>query len=327
MVTVGRKGLARPLLGVGVGRAPRGPLRGFRQSADVRRRHPALAAHQRRLPAGTYARVDVIYSRFVTTLTQKPEMLSLLPIKPSEDTEGIPDNQFIFEPSAAAVLEQPAALRLGDDPVPDRAGGQGLRGIQPHGPATKNATENAGDLIDDLTLSYNKVRQSNITREMIEIRVRRSGTLTLKNAPGRGNPHHDDRRSGRDRPSHPVPPAPSSTSCSPPVSCRRSSTRSSNLREGQEHARGGEGPAAPRRATGCVPSPSPPRASAEARTSWTRAAIRCPVGEATVGRVFNVLGEPIDRGEPFSPAPAGPSTARPRPCAPRPPRPASSRPA
>ena len=35
--------------------------------------------------------------------------------------------------------------------------------------AMKNATENAEDLIDDLTLSYNKVRQTNITREMIEI--------------------------------------------------------------------------------------------------------------------------------------------------------------
>jgi F-type H+-transporting ATPase subunit gamma len=35
--------------------------------------------------------------------------------------------------------------------------------------AMKNATENAGELIDDLTLAYNKVRQSNITREMIEI--------------------------------------------------------------------------------------------------------------------------------------------------------------
>jgi F-type H+-transporting ATPase subunit gamma len=35
--------------------------------------------------------------------------------------------------------------------------------------AMKNATENAGDLISDLTLTYNKVRQSNITREMIEI--------------------------------------------------------------------------------------------------------------------------------------------------------------
>ncbi|MGK2849958.1 MAG: ATP synthase F1 subunit gamma [Candidatus Limnocylindrales bacterium] len=118
--------------------------------------------------AGTYARVDVIYSRFVTTLTQKPEMLELLPIKPSEDTEGITGNQFIFEPSAAAVLEQLlpryVATRLFQTVLEGKASEESSRMV-----AMKNATENAGDLIDDLTLSYNKVRQSNITREMIEI--------------------------------------------------------------------------------------------------------------------------------------------------------------
>jgi F-type H+-transporting ATPase subunit gamma len=118
--------------------------------------------------AGTYARVDVIYSRFVTTLTQKPEMLSLLPITPSEDTEGIPGNQFIFEPSAATVLEQLlpryVATRLFQTVLEGKASEESSRMV-----AMKNATENAGDLIDDLTLSYNKVRQSNITREMIEI--------------------------------------------------------------------------------------------------------------------------------------------------------------
>src|SRR6185436_9671842 len=50
---------------------------------------------------GKIGRVDVIYSRFVTTLTQRPEIDRLLPIEPSEDTEGIPGNQFIFEPDAA----------------------------------------------------------------------------------------------------------------------------------------------------------------------------------------------------------------------------------
>ena len=118
--------------------------------------------------AGTYARVDVIYSRFVTTLTQKPEMLELLPIKPSEDTEGIPGNQFIFETSAATVLEQLlpryVATRLFQTVLEGKASEESSRMV-----AMKNATENAGDLIDDLTLSYNKVRQSNITREMIEI--------------------------------------------------------------------------------------------------------------------------------------------------------------
>jgi F-type H+-transporting ATPase subunit gamma len=118
--------------------------------------------------AGTYGRVDIIYSRFVTTLTQRPESLQLLPIRPSEDTEGIPGNQFIFEPSAGAVLEKLlpryVATRLFQAVLESKASEESSRMV-----AMKNATENAEDLIEDLTLSYNKVRQTNITREMIEI--------------------------------------------------------------------------------------------------------------------------------------------------------------
>jgi F-type H+-transporting ATPase subunit gamma len=118
--------------------------------------------------AGTYARVDIIYSRFVTTLTQRPEMFRLLPIEPSEDQEGIPGRQFIFEPSAATVLEQLlpryVATRLFQAVLEAKASEESSRMV-----AMKNATENAEELIEDLTLSYNKVRQSNITREMIEI--------------------------------------------------------------------------------------------------------------------------------------------------------------
>jgi F-type H+-transporting ATPase subunit gamma len=118
--------------------------------------------------AGTYARVDVIYSRFVTTLTQRPEAIQVLPVRPAEDTEGIPGNQFIFEPSASAVLERLipryVATRLFQAVLEAKASEESSRMV-----AMKNATENAEDLIEDLTLSYNKVRQSNITREMIEI--------------------------------------------------------------------------------------------------------------------------------------------------------------
>ena len=118
--------------------------------------------------AGTYGRVDIIYNRFITTLTQKPELVQLLPIRASEDSEGIPGNQFIFEPSAGAVLEQLlpryVATRLFQAVLEGRASEESSRMV-----AMKNATENAEDLIEDLTLSYNKVRQSNITREMIEI--------------------------------------------------------------------------------------------------------------------------------------------------------------
>jgi F-type H+-transporting ATPase subunit gamma len=112
--------------------------------------------------------VDIIYSRFVTTLTQKAEMDRLLPVEPSEDTEGIPGNQFIFEPDASAVLQRLlpryVATRLFQAVLEAKASEESSRMV-----AMKNATENAEELIEDLTLSYNKVRQSNITREMIEI--------------------------------------------------------------------------------------------------------------------------------------------------------------
>jgi F-type H+-transporting ATPase subunit gamma len=118
--------------------------------------------------AGKFNLVDIVYSRFVTTLTQRAESFQLLPIEPSEDTKGIPGNQFIFEPSASAVLEQLlpryVATRLFQAVLEAKASEESSRMV-----AMKNATENAEDLIDDLTLSYNKVRQSNITREMIEI--------------------------------------------------------------------------------------------------------------------------------------------------------------
>jgi F-type H+-transporting ATPase subunit gamma len=118
--------------------------------------------------ARTYTRVDVVFSRFVSTLVQRPEKLAILPIEPAEDTEGIPGNQFIFEPSASAVLERLlpryVATRLYQAVLEAKASEESSRMV-----AMKNATENAEDLIEDLTVSYNKVRQSNITREMIEI--------------------------------------------------------------------------------------------------------------------------------------------------------------
>jgi F-type H+-transporting ATPase subunit gamma len=118
--------------------------------------------------SGEYGRIDLIYSTFISTLAQRPVMVQLLPIKPAEDTEGIPGNQFIFEPSPAAVLEQLlpryVATRLFQAVLEAKASEESSRMV-----AMKNATENAEELIDDLTLAYNKVRQSNITREMIEI--------------------------------------------------------------------------------------------------------------------------------------------------------------
>ena len=118
--------------------------------------------------AGVYDRVDVVYPRFVSTLVQRPVMEQLLPILPSEDTDGIPGNQFIFEPDPGAFLEallpRYVATRLYAAVLETTASFFSSQMV-----AMKNATENAEELIDDLTLSYNKVRQANITREMVEI--------------------------------------------------------------------------------------------------------------------------------------------------------------
>lgn len=119
--------------------------------------------------SGDYARIELIYSRFISTLSQKPVLDDLLPITPASDTEqGIPGRQFLFEPKPAVVLEQLlpryVATRLYQAVLEARASEESSRMV-----AMKNATENAEELIDDLTLAYNKVRQANITREMIEI--------------------------------------------------------------------------------------------------------------------------------------------------------------
>jgi len=118
--------------------------------------------------AGKWNRIDIVYSRFISTLTQRPTMDELLPITPAEDTAGIPGNQFIFEPDPGTVLERLlpryVATRLFQAVLESKASEESSRMV-----AMKNATENAEELIEDLTLAYNKVRQSNITREMIEI--------------------------------------------------------------------------------------------------------------------------------------------------------------
>jgi F-type H+-transporting ATPase subunit gamma len=118
--------------------------------------------------AGTYSRVDIVYTRFVSTLTQRPTLDRLLPMEPREDTAGVPGNQFLFEPDPATVLRQLlpryVATRIYQAVLENTASEWSSKMV-----AMKNATENAEDLIEDLTLSYNKVRQANITREMTEI--------------------------------------------------------------------------------------------------------------------------------------------------------------
>jgi F-type H+-transporting ATPase subunit gamma len=117
--------------------------------------------------AGQTSRTDVVYSHFVSTLTQRPTLVQLLPVVPDEET-GVPGNQFILEPDARQLLEQLVpryiATRLFQAVLESKASEESSRMV-----AMRNATDNADELIQDYTLAYNKVRQANITREMIEI--------------------------------------------------------------------------------------------------------------------------------------------------------------
>jgi F-type H+-transporting ATPase subunit gamma len=118
--------------------------------------------------AGNVVRVEIVHASFVSTLTQRPRVERLLPIEPSEDTAGVPGRQFLFEPNPGEVLRQLlpryVATRLFQAVLEGKASEESARMV-----AMKAATENAEELITDYTLAYNKVRQANITREMIEI--------------------------------------------------------------------------------------------------------------------------------------------------------------
>lgn len=122
----------------------------------------------------SFARGDVdavylIYSKFINTLTQQPEALQLLPIEPPEE---IPADQavadFIFEPDAQTVLQallpRYVEIQVYQAMLESLASEHSARMV-----AMRAATDNARDFIEELTLSLNKARQAQITREVSEI--------------------------------------------------------------------------------------------------------------------------------------------------------------
>ena len=121
--------------------------------------------------AEKYDRIAVVYPQFVSTLSQRAEVLTILPVALPEELseeEALRTDEYLFEPSPQAVLARLlphyVAIDLYRAVLEANASEQSARMI-----AMRNATDNAGELIDDLTLVYNKTRQATITREMIEI--------------------------------------------------------------------------------------------------------------------------------------------------------------
>ena len=116
--------------------------------------------------AGRIDAVYLIYTTFVNTLIQRPTVYALLPLKPSEPAGT--QLEYIYEPSAGAVLESlvPRYIesRIYQGLLESIASEQSARMV-----AMQNATTNARELVQEYTLTYNKLRQSNITRELTEI--------------------------------------------------------------------------------------------------------------------------------------------------------------
>lgn len=112
-----------------------------------------------------YAKLFVIYTDFISTLNQKPNVLQLLPFVPeAEET----DNDYVFEPDADAVLDKAlnntVEFILFQCMTEAAASEHSSRMV-----AMRNANEAAGELIDDLSLSFNQARQAGITKELSEI--------------------------------------------------------------------------------------------------------------------------------------------------------------
>ena len=117
---------------------------------------------------GDIDRLFIVYNKFVNTMTQKPTIDQLLPLPKSDDDAIKHRWDYLYEPDAQALLEQ-LLVRYTESQVyqgvvENLACEQAARMI-----AMKAATDNAGDLIDDLQLVYNKARQASITQELGEI--------------------------------------------------------------------------------------------------------------------------------------------------------------
>ena len=112
--------------------------------------------------------VYIVYNHFENTMSQKPVLEQLLPLPETDDDEVQDIWDYIYEPDAETLLDTVLVRYIEADVyhavLENLASEHAARMI-----AMKNATDNAGDLIDELTLVFNKARQAAITQEISEI--------------------------------------------------------------------------------------------------------------------------------------------------------------
>ncbi len=117
---------------------------------------------------GRIDRLYLVYNEFVNTMTQKPVARQLLPLEASEEKEYKHHWDYIYEPEAKEILDyllvRFVESQVYQGVVENNACEQAARMV-----AMKSATDNAGNLIKELQLIYNKARQAAITQEISEI--------------------------------------------------------------------------------------------------------------------------------------------------------------
>jgi len=116
---------------------------------------------------GAFDLVCLVYARFVTTMVQHPCVQQLLPVEPAS-IPAVQNVEYIYEPGPEAVLSNLlprfVEMEVYHAILESIASEQSARMV-----AMKNATDNATELIDELTLLYNKARQEAITKELLDI--------------------------------------------------------------------------------------------------------------------------------------------------------------
>ena len=117
---------------------------------------------------GGIDRLFIVSNQFVNTMTQSPNVEQLIPVLPAEDEELQAHWDYLYEPEAKDVIDllmdRYIESLVYQSVAENSACEQAARMV-----AMKSATDNAGNLIDDLQLVYNKARQAAITQELSEI--------------------------------------------------------------------------------------------------------------------------------------------------------------
>lgn len=117
---------------------------------------------------GQVDRVYLVANQFVNTMTQRPTVQQLLPVEPIKDEKLLSHWDYIYEPDAKelldTVLQRYVESQVYQAVIENAACEQSARMV-----AMKSASDNAGKIINQLQLSYNKARQANITKELSEI--------------------------------------------------------------------------------------------------------------------------------------------------------------